>query len=117
MTNWSKLDQVKGLFALGTCHFGTGGALGMFSSVIGETDGVADLISFLGIFDPQREDVVSLRYHVLAALKNGLFIFQPLGFCSLCVCLTVEDNLTSFFHFCVFNWCDNPQFFCNKIQN
>lgn len=94
-----------------TCDFSSGSALGLLSSLISQADGIAGLIAILGISDPQREDVVPLSHHVFAALKNGLLVFQPLGLGSLHVCLTVEDNFASLLHLCVFNRCDDSQFF------
>lgn len=62
-----------------TCNFSTCGTRGLFSSLIGQTDSVAGLVGFLSISDPQGEDVIPLSHHVLAGLKDGLLVLQPLG--------------------------------------
>lgn len=97
-----------------TCNFGTCCARGVFSSLIDQTDGVVSLISLLSISDPQGEDVIPLSHHVLAGLKDCILILQPLCLGSFCIGLTVEHNFTSFLHLCVFNGCDDPQFFCDQ---
>lgn len=103
--------QILLLPTLLTCHFSAGSALGVLSSVIGQADGIDGLISLLGVSDPQREDVVPLSHHVLAALKNGLLILQPLGLRSFRVCLAVKHDLASLLHLGVFDRSYDPQFF------
>ena len=82
-------------------------ALGLLSSLVGQDDGVVGYVSLLGIFDPQREHMVSLEHDVLAALKHGLNVLQPLRLGSLRVHLTVKHDLTSLLHFCIFNGRDD----------
>lgn len=77
-------------------------ALGMVSSLIGQVDAVVGFVSLLDFFDSQGEDIVSLGYYVLAALKYGVVVLQPLGLCSLCVDLTVQHDLLTFFALRVF---------------
>lgn len=108
----SKPSEIKHI----TCNFSTCCALSLFSSLIGQADGVAGLIRLLSISDPQGEDVISLSHHVLAGLKYCLLILQPLGLGSFCIGLTVEHNFTSFLCLCVFNWCDDTQFFWNQQE-
>lgn len=90
------------------------GALGLLSSLIGQVDAVVGFVSLLGVSDPQGEDVVSLDHHVLAALKHRLLVLQPLGLCSLCVHLAVQDNFLTFFGLRVLQRRDNLQFLCRK---
>ena len=92
-------------------------ALGLLSSLVGQDDGVVGYVSLLGIFDPQREHIVSLDHDELAALKHSLVVLQPLSLGSLRVHLTVQDNLLAFLRLCVLQWGEDSEFLCKTTED
>lgn len=52
-----------------TLHSNAGSALSLFTTLVGQHNGIVALVWFLCVFDSQRENIVFLDHDKLAAFK------------------------------------------------